>query len=428
MANTSISIKSGANLPIARWVYLVQGASDVTRMGGVNNNVYSTAQTAYDAANALQITLGGSNLVAIKVIGKFLGGVGNITLTTNWNARVSIIGDGPDTSLLNIITLTNAAGSGFTFGTAAIPVILTGIRLNVGGINTSATGATGNGGEIAITSNSCWLGRIASLVTNAANTTGNTGNIKVIDVFGETSISSISNNLSFSPNTGTTGSIFVKATGRMFVGGFENVGVDLPGGSGGGSVYIENVDANTIDKTTTSTVAIKNCTFGVLTITSSVQNIYISDTKISNYIYMDGGTLVSAFLKNVRIGEDAQFNLLGSIQENYIIYFKQVELWNCYINNSNSISNPGNYANVLTDNEDILIRDCVIENVDSLTAQTGAAAFVLNIDGLINTCKIINSSIVGGQGGIFASVPTAVDTFSTYIEQSNDPNITINPL
>jgi hypothetical protein len=66
MSLTDIRV-ANKSLPIARYVYLVQDASDSIRMGGVPGNTYTTFQAAYDAANTLQLALGGTNRVVIMV-------------------------------------------------------------------------------------------------------------------------------------------------------------------------------------------------------------------------------------------------------------------------------------------------------------------------------------------------------------------------
>jgi len=94
--------------PIARYVYLVQDASDVTVMGGVAGNAYNTFQAAYTAANALQLSLGGTNVVAIMVGNITAAAGGNLVLTANYNQYVYIIGDSKTNSIVGNITSTVA--------------------------------------------------------------------------------------------------------------------------------------------------------------------------------------------------------------------------------------------------------------------------------------------------------------------------------
>lgn len=431
MANTSISIKSGANLPIVRWVYLVQDASDVIRMGGISSNVYSTAQTAYDAANVLQISLGGTNLVGIRIIGKFTTvALGNITLTANWNGRVALIGDGPDISTINNIILNNAAGSGFSFGTAAVPVSVYGVRLGTSGISTNATGATGNGGEIAISSNGSFLGSLSSRVTNAANTTGSTGNISVIDSHGSTVIGTISNNLSFATVSGNKGSLFLRAVSRMRTGAIENIGADL-GGIIDGDITMLNIDASNISSSAGVAVNIKNCTFGTITLFATAPIVFIIEDTRVNDSFNFGHTVVGSTLnlRNIKVGFEID-PIFGSNDVNYITGFKNVFLWNCFINNAYSLQVPGTDPSLVIDScENILIKDCVINNIDDVDAQTGAALSVIQIDdSVLVSAKIIHTSVMGGISAIDSLGPITVDTFSQYSQQPNGGGVTINPL
>jgi len=78
-------------------------------MGGAANDVYFVAQTAYDAANALQVAHGG--VVVLNVL-KYPEGFGtNISLSAAWNSNVKIvglnkIGEGISTAVSNIGVIT----------------------------------------------------------------------------------------------------------------------------------------------------------------------------------------------------------------------------------------------------------------------------------------------------------------------------------
>ena len=93
-----------SSIPIARYVYLVQDASDAARMGGTLSNTYTTFQTAYNAANALQLSLGGTNVVVLKVGNTTAATVGNLLLTANYNQYVYIIGESKVSSIVGTIT------------------------------------------------------------------------------------------------------------------------------------------------------------------------------------------------------------------------------------------------------------------------------------------------------------------------------------
>ena len=162
-------------IPIVRYVYLVQDSADKARMGDRHNNVYTTFQAAYDAANALQVALGGSNIVVIQV-GNITAAVsGNLTLTANYNRFVQINGISLYNSILGNIVGTNAAGNGFTIGTnAGIFCVFTNVQ--IGSISTNATGTTGTSGTISLRLSNVQIGAIDTSITNAANTTGSGGN------------------------------------------------------------------------------------------------------------------------------------------------------------------------------------------------------------------------------------------------------------
>jgi len=93
-----------SSIPIKRYVYLVQDASDATRMGGTLSNTYTTFQAAYTAANTLQLALGGTNVVVLKVGNTTAATVGNLLLTANYNQYVYIIGESKVSSIVGTIT------------------------------------------------------------------------------------------------------------------------------------------------------------------------------------------------------------------------------------------------------------------------------------------------------------------------------------
>lgn len=133
-------------LPIERYVYLVQDTSDATRMGGTAANTYTTFQAAYNAANALQLLLGGTSIVAIMVGNTTAAAVGNLVLTANYNQYVQLIGESMTTSVLGNITSTTA-------GVSVINLFAEGIRLgNIVLNNGTVTLSGNNAGELYMTS------------------------------------------------------------------------------------------------------------------------------------------------------------------------------------------------------------------------------------------------------------------------------------
>jgi hypothetical protein len=177
MSLTDIRV-ANKSLPIARYVYLVQDASDSIRMGGVPGNTYTTFQAAYDAANTLQLALGGTNRVVIMVGNTTAAAVGDVILTANWNESVWVEGISFLESEVGNITGDNAAGAGFSVGRALISQQVGFSKVKVGNISVSATGAASNSGTIGIAGANAWFGNLNTNITNAANTTGNGGAIR----------------------------------------------------------------------------------------------------------------------------------------------------------------------------------------------------------------------------------------------------------
>lgn len=180
-AGTDIRVRA-ANLPIARYIYLVQDASDAARMGGTPQNTYTTFQNAYDAANTLQAALGGTERVAIMVGNTTAAAVGNLTLSANFNENVEIHGLSLLVSEVGNIVATNASGAGFSVGRSLITQQVRISNVKIGDISTSATGGagTGNSGSVGIAGTNAWFGNINTSITNAANVTGNGGAVRFI--------------------------------------------------------------------------------------------------------------------------------------------------------------------------------------------------------------------------------------------------------
>lgn len=112
LTDTGLLAKTGgstiAALAKVRYVYLIQDAADVTTMGGTSNNVYSTFQTAYDAAVALQIIAGGK--VVIQVGNTSAVTVGNMVTAAAWSLNISMVGINSAVSAVGTITINNTAG------------------------------------------------------------------------------------------------------------------------------------------------------------------------------------------------------------------------------------------------------------------------------------------------------------------------------
>lgn len=182
MANTSITAKaSAASNPTVRYVYLVQDASDALKMGGTLQNTYTTFQTAYNAANALQTSLGSTNIVVIKVGNITSAVAGNLTLTAAYNTRVHIVGLSRFQSVLGNIIGDNAVGSGFSFGGSTL-LRVTLVNVTIGTVTTKATGATGNSGQINLQLTDAAVGTLSTNITNVGNLTGPGGNVNITGV------------------------------------------------------------------------------------------------------------------------------------------------------------------------------------------------------------------------------------------------------
>ena len=159
----------GSSLPIVQQVYLVQDPTDAARMGGVASNVYTTFQTAYDAANILA----GSTSVVIMVGKTDQNTIGDLILTADWNTNIYIAGISPSDSGLGNIIADNALGNAFNNYQFNIS------NVSISNISAKATGPTGDGGEWAIQMETCWIADIDTSVTDITNLTGIAGYVSV---------------------------------------------------------------------------------------------------------------------------------------------------------------------------------------------------------------------------------------------------------
>jgi hypothetical protein len=292
LSDTGLIAKTGGGgggFPIARTVYLVNDASDQTLMGGTGNNVYITFQTAYVAADALQVSLGGSLKVALKVSDTVAATVGDLTLSANYNSNVIIIGNSKSDSLLGNIVASNAAGTGYS-------VVLSAYDCTIGTINTSATGATGDGGAITLTGDA-FYGTITTSLTNATNT-GTGGAVTLNGLNGKNSCG----------NVNTSGGTLGIGGAVTLTNGWNITGtINLSGGSTSGMAgtlsCTDSVVTGTITHTQTNTVAgtsnitLLRATIANLTVTTSgsigLNNVNITNSTFSTFSFTQNGT--SAF-------------------------------------------------------------------------------------------------------------------------------------
>lgn len=159
--NAFAGFSSAAFKPnISTVIHLVGTETDAIRMGGTLNNVYFTAQAAYDAAVALGVAC------TIYVYETTAAQVGDINLTSNWNSNVRIMGQSPVISEIGNIIGDNGSGTGRTISIALISGV------TVGNITANATSVTLNNtaGSITLGINNCTIGNV-----EAKGATGGTG-------------------------------------------------------------------------------------------------------------------------------------------------------------------------------------------------------------------------------------------------------------
>jgi len=126
--------------PAAQTVFLDLNYASLTN----GNAAFGTAQTAYDAAEALAVSSGSK--VALMVGRGNAADFGGITLTNNWEPNVILVGLGPATSQIGVINGENAAGNSFSVNIRARAVKISGIWTDT----SMGPGATENGGAITI--------------------------------------------------------------------------------------------------------------------------------------------------------------------------------------------------------------------------------------------------------------------------------------
>lgn len=324
-------ISSGGALPIVRYVYLVQDTADVTKMGGVLGNAYNTFQAAYDAANTLQVLLGGTNIVELLVGNITAAAAGGLTLTTNYNARVHIRGLANTTSILGNIVASNASGNGFSIGSGLLPAVFNNIR--IGNIDTRATGVTGNSGNLFLRSNNYFLGNINTNISNVTNTIGNGGNISLQASAGGTIRVGAVDTSATSGGTGSAGAVTLSApnyfitsitTANNTLGGAINaVGSESNGNIGTLIINSTTVALNlfiTNALITTANIALGNisklefqkCTITTLN-TSSTTISWASIFKQCNIV-----TYIGSLLNKV-VSYSSVFSVMSNVGDNSIL-------------------------------------------------------------------------------------------------------------
>lgn len=259
-------------------VYLMGSAAEATAMGGTPNRCYSTFQTAYDAANTLQVALGGTTIVTIHVGPTTAAGAGNLVLTAAFNRNIRIAGISPYTSVLGTISTNNAAGTAFSMGTsAALPVFIS--NVTIGNITLQATGTTGNGGAISLVLADAVVGAISTNTTNASNTTGTGG---AVFLSGTNTMRAVTGNIVTSAqSTAAAGGVQINATLGIF-----GAITTATGSNTGGLITISNADQITSISCITGTANSHNITnikniASTLTLTQPSGNITITTVQVT---------------------------------------------------------------------------------------------------------------------------------------------------
>lgn len=289
------SLGGGNYLPsIIREVYLVQDLSDALRMGGASNNVYTTFQTAYNAADALQVSLGpnsvviiivGNTLTSVSALGGITNSAGNLILTSNYNPRVRISGISSSVSVLGEIIATNASGNGFNIGTSNnLPLSLNNVR--IGNLSTSATGSTGNSGGIVLNLSNSIVGNLNANITNVSNITGSGGGINVISTIGTSTIININN--SSIGATSTSGSITLQ--GNLSITTLQGANSNLSGPINIYSGIYIGILTITVVGTTPNNITATKSTLGAVNITvPGNSTVTFEQCNIGNGIILHNG-------------------------------------------------------------------------------------------------------------------------------------------
>lgn len=298
------NIISSAHLGKVRCVYLVQDAADLTHLNGAGNAIYQSAQDAYNAANALQIALGGTNKVIIFVGNTTAATVGDITLSANWNYNVEVVGIASNVSQIGNIIATNASGSGFRVGFTVISQYARFNSVKIGNITTNATGTTGSSGTVGLMLNNAEAGNIDTSITNASNTTGNGGTVQIgTSTFA--SFYTIGNITTTSKGSSTTSGSVTMIT----AGSFRCGSITTANSTSGGAIVITPQGSGSITSITSinstanqGAVTLSNVSItGALTVTNdvTVQIKNSSVTGIFTYLALSPGDAEARIDKSI---------------------------------------------------------------------------------------------------------------------------------
>jgi hypothetical protein len=366
-------------------------------MGGVASNTYTTFQTAYDAANALQVALGGSNTVVILVGNTTAATVGNLTLTANYNRFVLIKGINLYCSILGNIIATNATGNGFNVGANSnTPVTITDVR--IGTISTSATGVTGTSGNVSMNLNAVQLGNINTSITNALNTTGNGGSVTV----------SVNTN-----NFVILGSITTSSQGSTSSAGSVNI-------TAASFSFTQIITANGNLNGDVSLRAIQGRFFGFLVSLSSVGGTQVGFTMQNGQIsQLDLSTAGSITLTEAVVGSLTVVNTSPTLTPNTLTITNS-RLVNRTISNLVTVitAKLSSFNSIEQVGDNSIISNCVFDGIDT----SGISPTISEIG---TGCSIYNCTVLQGLLGIDNSLPVTVNGFGTIFVNGIGSNVTI---
>lgn len=387
-------------IPTTRYVYLVQDTADLNKMGTRHNNVYTTFQAAYDAANALQVALGGTNIVVIQVGNITAAAAGNLTLTTNFNQNVAINGINLSVSNLGNIIATNAAGNGFNVGGALSTTYIKISNVSLTNILTNATGAAGSSGSVGITGSNIKVNNIDTSITNAANITGNGGAVRYnVNTNNFANINSIIT--TSKSTTSSAGLISISAPSlsiTSIITANDNLGGGVSIGSANGRIFIASFTCSSRTANSTALIRFTNCSFNQVAI-SMYQN---SVATFENCTLGNSGTVVDSG------------DTLGC----------KVNLNNCIVNGTytsgasfkvQTVAVLTNFLNISNLGDSSQLINCALNG--------GALAATISQVG-INT-KIYNTTVMGGTLAIDNSIPVTVKGTNSIFDNGVGANVTI---
>lgn len=268
-------------LGVARYVYLVQDSTDVTKLGGTTNNVYSTFQAAYDAANALQVALGGTNKVVVMVGNTTSATVGNLVLAANWNQYVSLVG------------VSSAASVVGTISSTTFSVTSTFVNITVGNITTTS------GGTITLT----LLNSITGNLLTSTSTAVATGNITV-----QNSFNSTIGTITASSSLGNIGSLTFTTCSNVIIGAVSMTQTSTIASFSISALTMTSCNSCTFGSTTTITMAYASSTgniAGIVIGNTNTNILFIGNVVCTGFI--TSGTASNVFVNQITLN-NCDFN------------------------------------------------------------------------------------------------------------------------